>query len=72
MQNSYGQVEKYAQLMRKNAVAMMQSELKAQEKEQQKMQSAQMEEQRKNMQVQSEIQRKEFDVQKKNERADRV
>lgn len=72
VKGAYGQIEKYAQLMRKNAVAMMQKELKAQKEEQQKMQSAQMEEQRKDFLVQKEAQRKDYDVQKKNERADRA
>lgn len=72
VKGSYGQIEKYAQLMRKNAVAMMQKEMKAQEKEQQKMQAAQMEEKRKDFLVQKEAQRKDFDTQKKNERADRA
>jgi hypothetical protein len=72
VKGAYGQVEKYAQLMRKNAVAMMQKEMKAQEKEQQKMSSEQMEQQRKDFAVQKEAERKDFDVQKKNERADRA
>jgi hypothetical protein len=72
VKGAYGQVEKYAQLMRKNAVAMMQKEIEAQEKEQQKMQAAQMEEQRKNFTVESEAKLKEYDVMKKNERADRA
>lgn len=72
VQGSYGQVEKYAQLMRKNATAMMQKELKDQEKEKEKMQSAQMEEQRKNMTTQADIDRKNYDTAKKNERADKA
>jgi hypothetical protein len=72
MKGPYGQVEKYAQLMRKNAVAMMQKEMKAQDAEQQKMGSAQMEEQRKDFLAKKEAERKDYDVMKKNERADRA
>lgn len=72
MKGPYGQIEKFAHLMRKNAVAMMQKELKAQDQAQQKMTAAQQDAQRKDFEVQANARRKDFDVQKKNERADRA